>query len=78
MPTPLAPTVPQPSDCDDWRKLFVESLWPSRGKWKGVEASEATGFRASAGAELELRFSWSRTKGSRQLEPSLSLRFSWS
>ena len=44
-----------PSDSVHWRTLFFDTLWPARGKWKGVEASEATGFRIRVCARLRPR-----------------------
>jgi len=44
-----------PSDSVQWRSLFFDTLWPARNKWRGVEASEATGFRVRVCARLRPR-----------------------
>ena len=44
-----------PSDSVSWRGLFFDTLWPARGKWQSVEASEATGFRIRVCARLRPR-----------------------
>ena len=52
-----------PSDSVHWRTLFFDTLWPARGKWKGVEASEATGFRIRVCARLRPRKHISNKEG---------------
>jgi len=52
-----------PSDSVHWRSLFFETLWPARGKWNGVEASEATGFRIRVCARLRPRKHESKQDG---------------
>ena len=44
-----------PSDSVSWRALFFDTLWPARGKWRGVEASEATGFRIRVACRIRPR-----------------------
>jgi hypothetical protein len=44
-----------PSDSVQWRSLFFDTLWPARNKWRGVEASEAAGFRIRVCARLRPR-----------------------
>ena len=52
-----------PNDSMNWRSLFFGTLWPSRGKWQGVEASEATGFRIRVCARLRPRKHASNKEG---------------
>jgi len=52
-----------PADSIHWRTLFFDTLWPARGKWEGVEASEATGFRIRVCARLRPRKHESKTDG---------------
>jgi len=44
-----------PASAPSWRSLFMETLWPARGKWLGDEATEATGFRIRVAARLRPR-----------------------
>ena len=34
-----------PASSLNWKKFFLESLWPARSKWRGSEAAESIGFR---------------------------------
>ena len=38
-----------------WKKLFLETLWPARSKWRGVESSESLGFRIRVAVRVRPR-----------------------
>ena len=44
-----------PASTCSWRQLFLETLWPARGKWRGEVAAEAAGFRIRVAVRVRPR-----------------------
>ena len=44
-----------PASSLNWRKFFLESLWPARTKWRGVDGAESIGFRIRVAVRVRPR-----------------------
>jgi len=44
-----------PSACVNWKRFFMETLWPARSKWRGAGSTESVGFRIRVAVRVRPR-----------------------